>query len=464
MRVVLIFILVLLCKVALGADYSGTLPVFFITTNEGKAIDSKTDYVDATFYVETFGLDGYVAVGSVMQQQPVKIRGRGNWTWKSFDKKPYKIKLESGMPLLGMAKNKHFALLAHADYSNAFFRNTCGFELGRMLGLQFVPHQQPVELMLNGEYMGLYFLTETVRVGKNRVNITEQENGETNSYNITGGWLVEIDNYPDDHQVIISTRGTNLALFRITYSSPDSLSWMQRSYLREQMTELLRTVYLSDKNSQEWEQILDLPSLTRYYLACEIVDHIEAFLGSCYMFKDRGDEQWKFGPMWDLGHAFNSWHAKTRFIYDYDTWEPCIMAEIAKFPRFQQSVKELWNSFYPDSLQPVFPFMDQFALQINEAARCDYERWGGKYGTSDAIAMKDECIGKMREKVAWLDSMWGENSRVADCLSSDNAVSIEFYDLNGRKLDSTNGHNIYIKKVRNVDGKVKTSKIMNDNL
>ena len=52
-----------------------------------------------------------------------------------------------------------------------------------------------VELVMNGKYQGLYFLTEHVRVDSKRVNITEQEDQATDS--VSGGWLIEIDNYQE---------------------------------------------------------------------------------------------------------------------------------------------------------------------------------------------------------------------------------------------------------------------------
>ena len=73
------FFLLLLLNMAFSAaravSYSGTLPVVFINTTS--AIESKTDYVDATFYLDPMGIDGYEAIGSADDPFPLKIRGRG---------------------------------------------------------------------------------------------------------------------------------------------------------------------------------------------------------------------------------------------------------------------------------------------------------------------------------------------------------------------------------------------------
>lgn len=129
-----------------------------------------------------------------------------------------------------MKKSKHFALLAHADDNLGFLRNTMGFELSRRGGLDFTPEQRPVEVVLNGEYIGLYFLTETIRVDSDRVKITEQADNISDPEEITGGWLVEIDNYWDADQITINEG--NGELIRLTYKSPEVLSDAQSDYLK----------------------------------------------------------------------------------------------------------------------------------------------------------------------------------------------------------------------------------------
>ena len=114
---------------------SGTLPVMYINTENGNPIKDKLNYVAATYYIDPMGIEGIEANGNVDNPLSLKIRGRGNFTWGYFDKKPYKLKLDNKQPLLGMKKNKHFALLAHADNDYAFFRNTVAFEISKRLGL-----------------------------------------------------------------------------------------------------------------------------------------------------------------------------------------------------------------------------------------------------------------------------------------------------------------------------------------
>ena len=65
---------------------------------------------------------------------------------------------------------QHFALLAHADDNLGFMREPMGFWLSERLGLEWTPDMKPVEVVLNGDYIGLYFLVENIRVAKDRVS------------------------------------------------------------------------------------------------------------------------------------------------------------------------------------------------------------------------------------------------------------------------------------------------------
>ena len=179
------------------AEYlSNTLPVLYINTENEAPIVDKVNYVQGTYYLDANGCGDYESIGSQENPLPLSIRGRGNATWR-LPKKPYRLKLETKTSLLGMPKSKHWILLAaYADWL-AHGRNYLAFKISEKMGMPYTPGCVPCEVVLNGDYIGMYFLTEQIRIAKERVNITEQDDEETDSTLITGGWLLEIDNYTD---------------------------------------------------------------------------------------------------------------------------------------------------------------------------------------------------------------------------------------------------------------------------
>ena len=402
-----------------ATPYSRTLPVMFINTDGAVPITSKEDYVYAEYYIDNMGIDGIANVGSKDAPELMQIRGRGNYTWTAFDKKPYRLKLDSKMPLLGMKRNKHWALLAHADDNLGFLRNTVGFELSRRLGLAWTPSQQPIEVVLNGDYIGLYMLTETIRVEPDRVNITEQADYETNRFGITGGWLVEIDNYQEDEQ-IRTVEGNGKSIWS-TYKSPEHLSDEQRTYLTGFVNTTNAAIYVTDKSNNGWERYVDVDELARFYLVQELLDDTESFHGSCFWHKENGDStKMMFGPVWDFGNAFH--RGTDRFIYDRPAFTQTWIGEIAKFPHFQEVVKKYWNRFELLHYTEMDGFIDSFIDKIYQAAMSDAARWP-QYGNPDILNDRDTFKSYFHNKHNWLASQWGVPEKVTGDVNLDGEVT-----------------------------------------
>lgn len=389
---------------------SGTLPVLYIQTENNQKIESKEVYVNATYYLDNKGLSGYESIGSATAPLTMEIKGRGNYSWTGFDKKPYRIKLADKQALLGMKKSKHFTLLAHADDSKdrkGFMRNAVGFELSKMIGMTYTPDAKPLEVVMNGDYIGLYFLTENIRVDKDRVNIVEQEDQETDSEKITGGWLVEIDNYDTDPHITI-TEGGDVYTMWVTYKTPEVLSYQQEQYLTQQITMLDKMIY-GDKNSDELWQHLDMDALAKFYIVQELTDNYESFHGSCYLHKEIGaDEKWHFGPVWDFGSSFN--RDKSQYMYQGDVWHNHWIPEICKFPVFMERVKEIWKEFYANEFNKIYSFIDAHEAQIAGAAVKDKERWSQYHGSQSLGTYIDRTTEVLRKNAAWLNEQWKDGN------------------------------------------------------
>ena len=395
-----------LIGIAYAVNPSGTLPVLYITTENNTPVTSKDTYLNATYYLDAKGIAGYDNIGSAAAPLTMEIKGRGNYSWTGFNKKPYRLKLADKQPLLGMVKSKHFNLLAHADDAKdkkGYMRNAAGFELSKMLGIAWTPDARPLEVVMNGDYIGLYFLTEHIRVDQDRVNIVEQEDEETDAQKITGGWLVEIDNYDEDPHVTIKEGGKTTMW--VTYKSPEVLSSEQETYLTQQI-QLLDNLIYGDKNSDELWQHLDMDALARFYIVQEITDNYESFHGSCYLYKDMGDtEKWKFGPVWDFGSAFN--RDKSQYIFQGDVWHNHWIPEICKFPAFKQYVKTIWKEFYANRFNDIFTFTaDQLSL-LKTAAAVDAQRWPDYNGNADLSKRITQIDDRLRKNAEWLNEQWG---------------------------------------------------------
>lgn len=401
-----------------GSSYSRTLPVLHINTENKQTIASKEVYIQAVWWIDALGLDGYESFGSERNPHGMLIKGHGNATWTNLEKKPYRIKLDEKHKMLGMPKSRHWVLLANVEYWMGKMNDALPFEIGRRMGMPWNPRIEPVEVVLNDEYIGLYFLAEKIRVAKNRVNIIEQADLESDPSKVTGGWLLEIDNYIEPYNITF-TEGNGLP-FWVTPHSPESLSKEQRDYITSFLVKADSAIYLRDKDSRLWEQYIDIDSLAIYYIVQEVVDNPEAFSGSCYLYKQQGaDTKLIFGPLWDCGSSFHRWsetYEFNDFIYENlpgycrSRW----IGEIVKFPHFQERVKHYWRIFYEEVYPTMDAYMDSFVAKIEMACEADNVRWPQYPSDNNTLRLNQFGRPSFHKKVAWLNSVWGDGKLVTN--------------------------------------------------
>ncbi len=386
---------------ASAADASGTLPALHISTNDPTVEINREEYVGATYYMEANGAEGLADIGSVEQPLPLQLRGRGNWTWVGYDKKPYRLLLDTPVSLAGLKSNDYFGLHAHADDNLGFMRNTLGFELARRLGIDWTPSHTPVELYLNDDYRGLYFCTELVRAEADRVNVFPQADNDNSD--VTGGWLIEIDNYDTDPHITMTEGNGQKIIF--SHKTPLSLSPEQEEFLRSQMQAIDDAIYAEDKSVAKWAELVAMDRLARFYIVHELMDNTEAFHGSCFLYRERGaDSKWMFGPVWDFGSSF--FRGSGKFIWQDANYTLTWIKEIYKFPAFQEKVKEIWADFCKEGYVGISEFLRLQGNLIKEGAACDYARWP-EYGNADIDAAVSKVVYMLDNKARWLGQQWG---------------------------------------------------------
>lgn len=421
---------------------SGTLPILYInvyndadhTAYNDEITSSTLDHKNYFTFAECW-LDaepdaaakalsqrkGWSSVGSEDSPLVLQIKGRGNYTLTGFAKKPFKLKFDMKQQLLGMSKSKHYAILAAADDSYGYMRNFVGFNLGKRMGLPWTPTLQPIEVIMNGDYRGIYFLTESIRVGDDRVPITELNDNETDPTLISGGYLVELDNYDEDNQIRMVEKvapGANCKgpdVLRVTFDTPEEYSEIQKRFITDQFTAMNDLV---GDNSDDLYSYLDLDDAARYYIVEEIIGHTEAYHGSTYLFRDRGEGQkWHFSPLWDCGNAFSN-NARKDYFYSRNaslygnTWIPSLRMNA----KFNAKVKESWHWFMNKQYDGLMADIDEFVSMVSAAAIKDKARWHGSSRVSDRAttpnasvadnsdmeSKKASVVGFLNDKINWM--------------------------------------------------------------
>lgn len=345
------------------------------------------------------------------------IKGRGNASWK-LDKKPYKLKLESKTAVLGMPKHKHFALIAFPGYLSALHA-VGGFEMARLTGQSWAPRAEPVEVVLNDEYLGRYFMVESIKIDKNRLNIFEQDELNENPETLTGGWLVEIDNYDDEFQISIPE--TEKIKLRVTHKSPEVVSDMQRNWLTEQFTAMNEAIYSGQKDGNNWAELIDAASVARYFIVREVLHDTDGYNGSFYLHKDLGDDcKWTFGPMWDMA-AENKpgWVMHNHPAYSQVHWIEPLFATDA----FVNALCEQWPHFY-SNLDELENFYLRIGSLCKEADKANAERWPQYDSKADAVLRAHEAINLIKRNAAWVKAQVDGMSGINPAINAEGTIRI----------------------------------------
>ena len=355
----------------------------FIETDGGQAVDSKEkkDYRACTIRIESdTAVWNYEGRG--------RVRGRGNSTWLWYPKKPYRIKLDEKASILGLDEEKDWVLLAnYRDPTNLM--NTFVFEMGRGLDMPYPNHTRFVEVTLNGDYIGLYQLTEQVEQGKSRVNISGKQ-----------GWLLslDVDDGPAEAPEEEDNFWSQVYRMPVCVKSPEAEDYATPETLTEDASRALATLESAIHNNdyEALDIICDIPVMIDYLLIQEFIYNVEvAAPRSIFLFKDKGDEaKWTFGPLWDFdagfdfdwghmttGHTFFSDYRETvlgtdpaRHISNYN-YTPSFFTDMWKSKKFVSKVKNRWKEIRPHIMAKFWPEAKTYADAAAEAMERDAKRW-----------------------------------------------------------------------------------------
>ena len=306
------------------------LPIVKITTKDFKTVNSKDTYLDATF---TLTEDVITRSAGDSWSSKVKIKGRGNSTW-DLPKKPYKIKFDEKVSILGEPKAKSWLLLAnHTDKS--LIRNATAFYMGYNSNLPYTTRYHFVELFLNDVYMGSYQLCEDKDVGKNRIDLSDN------------GYLLEIDAKAAEDDI---TFNISSIAQPINIKEPEiEVGSEAYNFIKNYLTEVESVLYGENFANLEigYAKYLDIDTFVDWYLINEITKNNNAvFFTSCYMTYEPG-EKLCMGPLWDFDIAFgncyyNNNNNPKEFWIKTASW----YSRLFQDPNFVKKVKERFNHFY----------------------------------------------------------------------------------------------------------------------
>ena len=361
-----------------------------IDTQDAQPVVSKINYVPAQFVIESGdgGLHDVVL--------PAKIRGRGNSTWR-LPKKPYLVKLDESSPLLGMPAGKKWVLLAnHADKS--LLRNAVAFCMARLLEMPYTSHDRFFELTMNGEYQGVYQLTNKDYEIRDLINKQAKTYFEQ---------FVEGSDFDDPFVMELDERLGEDFKFRsnsgVPYTFESDTNAAQQARVQRWINEFEEVL----KNHEDPDRMvkiknrMDLNSLANMYLVNELMGNQDAFLFSVYLYRQRGGKL-VYGPVWDFDLSLGNvglvdsrnpegWHAR-------NTQWNWYFRELLKDPEFSSLMRQRWSRL-ARAVPSLNAYIDYSATALDAAQARNFSRW---QILNDYVWPYAEVIGTYAGEVAFM--------------------------------------------------------------
>ncbi len=373
------------------------IPVVYINIDESQGtIYDMIDSVDHSVYC--YGTISIVvpkgfhysdfpdSVCESLEGLQMSIRGRGNSTWERSPKKPFKIKLDKKADFFGLGSNKHWVLLANY-FDETLIRDRMTAWLGDEMGFAFTPRGVPVDLVISGEeygteYLGSYYLSENVRVGENRLEIDELEEGDTDPMVITGGYLIQ-NSYqvrkgsPDRFK---TSRGAEWATHTPSFDTEEDKLGAEEVLTEAEGEESFAGAELADayENKAQMEYIqnyvqyfedvlfergtayrdlMDVESAAKYWLIQTFSLNGDAYAtGSTYFYKQRDTEEGTgkicWGPLWDFDFAWDHQLLTDELAYGHEWIKPMLY--------------DRGEGGFVDEIHKQWPVMKELLVRITE--------------------------------------------------------------------------------------------------
>lgn len=338
---------------------SANLPAVFIDTASGSVEKLK----ESKDYEETATIRIYDDQGQLILNDSVKkMKGRGNTSFNGYDKKPWNLDLEKPADLFGMGLDQKYTLIANAS-DPTLVRNDYMRRLEDALQIHHVHVGQFVDLYINSEYQGNYYLCSPVNVGEDRVDIFDMEKQslsyvtksmlddapvyesveerlttddsetydgarkdlhnkaikkglilpsvdqaiESGKIDVTGGYLLERDyehryltEYEENASSFVTKNGECFRVKSPLYCSEMQINYIA-SFVEEAETALLAEDGINPDTGLSYSDYIDVDSFVKRYLAEEISKNYDGGVSSTYFYKDcdSKDSKLHMAPGWD---------------------------------------------------------------------------------------------------------------------------------------------------------------------
>lgn len=354
-------------------------------------------------------------------ESKIMIHVRGNSS-RAFDKSSYAIRLitDSGennpQSIMGMDAHHEWAL--HGPYlDKTLMRNYMWYNIAGEI-MDYAPNVRFCEVILNGEYQGLYVMVETITAGEDGARLNLSVDKKDNTFS---GYVLRLDRGSNTEIKNINTFShytyRTLNTINIVYPGSNNLTEELRESIRQDFSDFEKMLYSYDYDNEKYgyKNVLDTQSFVDYFLINEFTCNYDAGIWSTYIYKDV-DSRYRM-CVWDFNNACDNYMESEIDTYNFKMMNVLWYTMLVKDEDFTDALikryKELRKSYFSEEY--LYQYMEDVELYLGDAIDRNYEKWGYSFGKeSDLLIPEDrnprsyeETLNQMRDFIhvrgEWMD-------------------------------------------------------------
>ncbi len=415
------------------ANFSSNLPIVVITTDNNPSTGEPLDIPDepkvlanmkiisrpdgSRNYLSDQNTDDYLNYNGRIG---IELRGS---TSQSLPKKPYGLTTlkpddisNNNVSIFDMPSENDWILNALA-YDPSLIRDYLSYELYEKLG-NYSPRRNYCEVIINGDYKGLYIFMEKIKVDNSRVNIVKMTDEDNTGINVTGGYITKCDKTTGGDPVAWSF--DNVAFIHSS-PKPEEITSFQNEYIYSQFNNLKNVMNAQNSSiTTGYPSIIDIPSFVDFMILNEFASNVDAYQYSTYFHKDRNGKL-RAGPIWDFNLCYGNDVFGTRSgssVWQFNNgdnvgasfWKNLYLNATFKC-YFTKRWLEVSAADQPLNYTVLSNRIDQLVQLISEAE----EREQAKWNTIGDFAEKISSLKTwLQDRTSWL------NYRLSNCQACSN--------------------------------------------
>ncbi len=307
-----------------------------------------------------------------------------------------------------------------AEYlDHSLIKNMVTYEMARRMGA-WAPRTSACEVVLDGEYMGYYTLTEKVKRDSNRLDIAKLSPNDVSGVNLTGGYIIEMNitgdpgNWNSVYPPINSATCGLPVEFKFVYPRAANIVPVQAAYIHAYVDSFENV--LNGPNFDDpingYRKFVKIETFMDFLICNEFSVNYDSYGRSTFMYKDKASNggKLKVGPPWDYDRAYdynvpsltNGWvweitHQGWPFPFWWSKW----WSEAD----YRHQLVCRWNGLRESTLSNAsfMALIDSLSGRIYEAQERNFTVWNDLGGQTydDQI---DSLKSFLTRRLAWMDA------------------------------------------------------------